>query len=103
MGNAVLKMEEPAPEPVLVATPPPAVHAHDSLDSMPWLPCTLSLELPVVRFTIGDLLTLTTGSVVATSCHQTSDVPLRVNGLLIGWTEFDVIEDRLAVRITEQA
>lgn len=103
MGNAVLKMEEPAPEPVLVATPPPVAQAQDSLDSMPWLPCTLSLELPVVRFTIGDLLTLTTGSVVATSCHQTSDVPLRVNGLLIGWTEFEVIDDRLAVRITEQA
>jgi flagellar motor switch/type III secretory pathway protein FliN len=103
MGNAVLKMEEPVPEPVLVATPPPAVQIQDQLDSMPWLPCTLSLELPVVRFTIGDLLTLTTGSVVATSCHQTSDVPLRVNGLLIGWTEFEVIDDRLAVRVTEQA
>jgi flagellar motor switch protein FliN/FliY len=103
MGNAVLKMEEPAPEPVLVAPPPPAAQTHDPLDTMPWLPCIVSLELPVVRFTIGDLLTLTTGSVVATSCHQTSDVPLRVNGLLIGWTEFEVIDDRLAVRITEQA
>jgi hypothetical protein len=41
--------------------------------------------------------------VVATACHQTSDVPVRVNGLLIGWTEFEVIEDRLAARITEQA
>jgi flagellar motor switch/type III secretory pathway protein FliN len=29
-------------------------------------------------------------------------VPLRVNQLLIGWTEFEVVEDRLAVRITEQ-
>jgi flagellar motor switch/type III secretory pathway protein FliN len=103
MSNAVLKMEEQAPEPVLVTTPPPAVQAQDTLDSMPWLPCTISLELPVVRFTIGDLLTLTTGSVVATACHQTSDVPLRVNGLLVGWTEFEVIDDRLAVRVTEQA
>jgi flagellar motor switch/type III secretory pathway protein FliN len=75
----------------------------DPLDSIPWLPCTLTLELPVVRFTIGDLLTLTTGSVVETACHHTSDVPLRVNKLLIGWTEFEVIGDRLAVRITDQA
>jgi flagellar motor switch/type III secretory pathway protein FliN len=103
MSNAVLKMEEQAPEPVLVAQPPPVAHTQDPLDSMPWLPCTISLELPVVHFTIGDLLTLTTGSLVATSCHQTSDVPLRVNGLLVGWTEFEVIDDRLAVRITEQA
>jgi flagellar motor switch/type III secretory pathway protein FliN len=75
----------------------------DPLDSMPWLPCMLSLEVPVVGFTIGDLLTLTKGSVVETSCHHTSDVPLRVNQLLIGWTEFEVIGDRLAVRITDQA
>jgi flagellar motor switch/type III secretory pathway protein FliN len=75
----------------------------DLLDTMPWLPCTLSLEVPVVRFTIGDLLALKEGSIVETACHHTSDVPLRVNQLLIGWTEFDVIGDRLAVRITEQA
>ena len=73
-----------------------------SLDSMPWLPCTLSLEVPVVRFTIRDLLQLTKGSIVETACHQTSDVPLRVNKLLIGWTEFEVIGNRLAVRITDQ-
>jgi flagellar motor switch/type III secretory pathway protein FliN len=76
---------------------------HDLLDSMPWLPCTLSLEVPVVGFTIGDLLALREGSIVETACHHTSDVPLRVNQLLIGWTEFDVIGDRLAVRITETA
>lgn len=75
----------------------------DMLDSVPWLPCTLTLEIPVVGFTIGDLLSLQKGSIVETACHHTSDVPLRVNQLLIGWTEFDVIGDRLAVRITEQA
>jgi flagellar motor switch/type III secretory pathway protein FliN len=75
----------------------------DPLDSLPMLPCTLSLDLPVVRFTIQDLLTLGKGSIVETACHHTSDVPLRVNQLLIGWTEFEVIGDRLAVRITDQA
>jgi len=75
----------------------------DPLDSMPWLPCTLTLDVPVVRFTIGDLLALTKGSIVETGCHHTSDVPLRVNNLLIGWTEFEVICNRLAVRVTDQA
>lgn len=75
----------------------------DQLDSMPWLPFTVSLEVPVVRFTIADLLTLTKGSIVETACHQTSDLPLRVNQVLIGWTEFEVVGDRLAVRITDQA
>jgi flagellar motor switch/type III secretory pathway protein FliN len=76
---------------------------NDLLDTMPWLPCRLTLEVPVVRFTISDLLALCPGSIVETASHQTSDIPLRVNKVLIGWTEFEVIGDRLAVRITDQA
>ncbi|MGA3047991.1 MAG: FliM/FliN family flagellar motor C-terminal domain-containing protein [Terracidiphilus sp.] len=99
MSTAVQNQE---PNPKVAVSTVQAANAVDPLDSMPWLPCTLSLEVPVVRFTIGDLLTLTTGSIVESSCHHTSDVPLRVNKLLIGWTEFEVIGDRLAVRITDQ-
>ncbi len=72
------------------------------LDRLDWLPCTLTVEVPVVRFTIADLLALKEGTIVETSCHHTSDLPLRVNQLLIGWTEFEVAGDRLAVRVTEQ-
>ncbi len=90
-------------KPIEAAAPRAGGSETDLLDRMPWLPCTLSVDVPVVQFTIGDLLCLKEGSVVATGCHQTSDVPLRVNHLLIGWTEFEVIGDRLAVRITDQA
>ena len=99
MSAAVEKMDAKAVEPTLPASTP---SVQDPLDSIPWLPCTLSLELPVVRFTIADLLKLAKGSIVETATHHTSDVPLRVNQLLIGWTEFEVVGDRLAVRITEQ-
>jgi len=74
----------------------------DPLDAVPWLPCTLTVEVSAVNFTIADLLGLKEGSIVETSCHHTSDLPLRVNHILIGWTEFEVVGDRLAVRITEQ-
>lgn len=74
----------------------------DPLDNLPWLPCTLTVEVPVVRFTIADLLGMKEGTIVETGCHHTSDLPLRVNQLLIGWTEFEVVGDRLAARITEQ-
>jgi len=100
MSTAAQKTEVKPAEPTL---PAPAPTEQDPLDTIPWLPCTLSVELPVVRFTIGDLLQLAKGSIVETACHQTSDVPLRVNRLLIGWTEFDVVGDRIAVRITDQA
>ena len=104
MSTAAQNAETRATQPAAQSTAQSAApKAGDLLDTMPWLPCTLSLEIPVVRFTIGDLLSLKKGSIVETACHHTSDVPLRVNQLLIGWTEFDVIGDRLAVRITEQA
>jgi flagellar motor switch/type III secretory pathway protein FliN len=95
--------QNPDPKPVELLQRDARENETDRLDRMPWLPCTLSVDLPLVQFTIGDLLRLTEGSIVETACHQTSDVPLRVNHLLIGWTEFEVIGDRLAVRITDQA
>ena len=73
----------------------------DPGEFLPWLPCTLALDLPVVNFTVGDLLSLTIGSIVETAYHQSSDLPLRVNGQLVGWTEFEVVGERLAVRLTD--
>ncbi len=70
-------------------------------DLLPWLPCTLALDIPVVKFTVGDLLSLAKGSIVETAYHQSSDLPLRVNGQLVGWTEFEVVGERLAVRLTD--
>jgi flagellar motor switch/type III secretory pathway protein FliN len=75
----------------------------DLAERFGWLPCVLSIEIPVVNFTVGDLLRLGKESIVETACHSTSDIPLRANGLLVARTEFEVIGSRLAVRITELA
>lgn len=100
MNSAIQSIDSVPAKPAQLAD---TLSARELLQTMPWLPCTLTLEIPVVQFTIRDLLKLTNGSVVETACHHTSDVPLRVNQLLIGWTEFEVIGERLAVRITDQA
>ena len=73
----------------------------DQFELLPWMPCTLALDIPVVHFTVGHLLALGRGSIVETAYHQSSDLPLHVNGQLVGWTEFEVVGDRLAVRLTE--
>ena len=67
------------------------------------LPCELSVELPLPGFKIADLLRLRAGSVIAAHWRLGQDVPLRLNGTLIGWSEFEVVGDRLAVRLTELA
>ena len=78
------------------ATPPPS-----ALELLPWLPCTLALELPLEDFTVRHLLKLQPGSLVHTGCHQSSDLPLKVNNILMAWTEFEVVGERLAARITD--
>lgn len=73
----------------------------DVSEVLPWLSCTLTVELPVVRFTVRALMNLAQGSIVETAFQQSSDLPLRANGQLVGWTEFEVVGQRLAVRLTD--
>lgn len=65
--------------------------------------CELTVDLPMPNFTIGDLLELRRGSVIAAQLRVGRDVPLRLNGTLIGWIEFELVGERLAVRLTELA
>jgi flagellar motor switch/type III secretory pathway protein FliN len=74
----------------------------------PWarvesLPCALTVEIPVPGFTVSDLVHLSRGRVIATSWIVGQDVPLRVNGKLIAWCEFEVVHGHLAIRLTELA
>ena len=80
----------------------------DSEDDARWrpvlgLPCELTVELSLPGFKIADLLHLRAGSVIAAHWRVGQDVPLRLNGTLIGWSEFEVVSDHLAVRLTELA
>src|ERR1700712_3689513 len=53
---------------------------------LPWLTCTLALDVPVLGFTVASLLKLNPGSLVRTSYNQSSDIPLQVNGVAMAWT-----------------
>lgn len=68
-----------------------------------WLPCKLSVEILVPGFRVRDLLLLDVNSILDTRSASSADVPLRLNKELIGWAEFEVVGDRLAIRLTELA
>jgi len=65
------------------------------------LPCRLCVALDIPQFTIRDLLSLHVNSVINTQRGEGAHVPVLVNGVMVGWAEFDVIDNRLAVRLTE--
>jgi len=67
------------------------------------LPCLLAIEISVPGFTVADLVRLAPGRVIATRWTVGQDVPLRINGELIAWSEFELVQNRLAVRLTELA
>ena len=82
------QQQEPVPTPV---------------ESFHWLTCKASTEIPVPHFTVGDLLNLRQGTVVQTASPVTNDVPLYINKILLGRGQFEIVEKRLTVRITELA
>lgn len=90
MGN------EPQPRVVESALSPPEIWP-EALE----LPCQLSASIEVPHFTVRDLLTLSLNSLVDTQRREGAHVPVRVNSVMVAWAEFDVIDGRLAVRMTE--
>ena len=73
--------------------------AREPLERALGLPCTLTLEVPVIGFTVGAMLALAVGSIVETASQQNEDLPLSVNGQLVGMVEIEVVGDNLAVRL----
>lgn len=64
------------------------------------LPVEIDVAVPIRKFRVRDLLTLKKGIVVVSQWIQGDDMPLAAPGAQLAWTEFEVIDQRLAVRIT---
>jgi len=72
-----------------------------SVDSLlAGLPLQLDVTIPIPSFRVGDLLALEKGAVLGSGWAHTEDVPVWCGGAQLAWTEFEVVEDKLAVRIT---
>ena len=67
------------------------------------LPVQLDLRVPVPSFRVQDLLSLEKGRVLETAWSNAEDLPLWCGDVLMVWTEFEVIEQKLAVRVTRLA
>jgi flagellar motor switch/type III secretory pathway protein FliN len=98
-------LEKPANKDAIPADRP---DAGDQSEVARWRPvlglsCQFTVELSFPNFKVADFLTLRIGSVLATNWAATRDVPLRVNGTLIGWGEMEAVGKSLAVRVTELA
>lgn len=64
------------------------------------LPLQLDVTISVPSFRVQDLLALERGSVLESRWPQTDDVPVWCGGSQLVWSEFEVVDQRLAVRVT---
>ncbi len=67
------------------------------------LAASIAMELEIPAFTVTDLMKLAPGSVLNTRWPTNRDLPLRVNGKLLAWAEFETTGENVGVRVTEFA
>jgi len=83
-----------APSPARDDSAPVALHVTARI------PIEIDVAIPIRDFRIRKLLALAPGQVIATRWLEGEDMPLGARGAQLAWTEFEVIEQKLAVRIT---
>jgi flagellar motor switch/type III secretory pathway protein FliN len=64
------------------------------------LPVELDVAIPVRDFRVRNLLALEAGLVIETQWAHGEDLPLCSGSVQLAWSEFEVIDSQLAVRVT---
>lgn len=64
------------------------------------LPVQLDVRIPVREFRVRHLLSLDPGQVVETDWANGEDMPLASGKVQLAWSEFEVVDTQLAVRVT---
>lgn len=67
------------------------------------LPVELDVTVPVREFRVRNLLALEPGQLIESQWGHGEDVPLASGEVQLAWTEFEVIDTQLAVRVTRLA
>jgi flagellar motor switch/type III secretory pathway protein FliN len=67
------------------------------------LPVEVDVSVPVRQFRVRHLLALAPGQVIESRWNHGIDLPLAAGDVQLAWTEFEVVDTRLAVRVTRVA
>jgi len=70
------------------------------LERIAGLPVKVNVRVPLPHFRVSDLLSLAPGKVVASTWQSSEDIPLSCGDVHLVWTEFEVVDSTLAVRVT---
>jgi flagellar motor switch/type III secretory pathway protein FliN len=92
-GTALL-----ASPPVLDAVEETGLIERHSIETR--LPVQLNVGIPIRDFRVKNLLVLEPGSLIESSWVPGEDVPVASGEVQLAWSEFEVVDTQLAVRLT---
>ena len=89
----------------LTPVPPKApwmmrIEEHPYWETLSHLRVTLRVGVALNRFRVRDLLAMKEGQVFESLSPATEDVPVKVGQAQLGWSEFEVLEQRMSLRLT---
>ena len=97
---------EPTAKPALVPAPPREEKQASGLAislAVARLPVEVDVAVPVREFRVRHLLALQPGQVIESQWSGGEDTPLAAGDVQLAWTEFEVVDTQMAVRVTRLA
>lgn len=88
--EALVPAQAPVPEHEPIPLSPPVAR----------LPVQLDVTIPIRDFRVRTLLALEPGQLVESQWINGEDVPLVAGDVQLAWSEFEVVDTQLAVRLT---
>jgi flagellar motor switch protein FliM len=76
------------------------IEEHPSWGTLAQLRVTMRAGVALSHFRVRDLLAMKVGQVFESLSPATEDVPVRVGEVRMCWSEFEVLEQRMALRLT---
>jgi len=79
------------------------IEEHPGWPTLSRLTVAISADIPLAGFKVRDLLALQPGQVIESKWQETEDVPVKAGRVQVGWSEFEVVDQQLLVRLTRLA
>jgi flagellar motor switch protein FliM len=79
------------------------IERHPEWTLLSRIPMRLTASVPMPKFRVSDLLNLRPGSLVLSNWPSGDDVELKIGAVQLSWSEFEVVEQRIAIRLTRLA
>jgi flagellar motor switch protein FliN/FliY len=76
------------------------IEEHPRWEALSHLRVTMRAGVALNRFRVRDLLAMKEGQVLESLSPATEDVPVKVGRMQLGWSEFEVLEQRMSLRLT---